>query len=86
SNGQDACVKALLYFMEFSDSKLDINVQNNQGDTPLHISLKWGYTNIVQILIEQDGDPLVCNRRGQTCFDCAHNSKMVEMFSIYKRS
>lgn len=86
SNGHDACVKALLYFMEFSVSKLDINVQNNQGDTPLHISFKWGYTNIVQILIEQDGDPLVCNRRGQTCFDCVHNSKIVETFSAYKKS
>lgn len=85
SNGHDACVKALLYFMEFSDSKLDINVQNNQGDTPLHLSFKWGYSDIVQILIEQDADPLVCNRRGQTCFDCAHNSKMVETFSVYKK-
>lgn len=86
SNGHDACVKALLYFMEFSDSKLNINVQNNQGDTPLHLSFKWGYSNIVQILIEQDGDPLVCNRRGQSCFDCAHNSKIVEEFSSYKKN
>lgn len=85
SNGHDACVKALLYFMEFSYSKLDINVQNNQGDTPLHLSFKWGYSNIVQILIEQDADPLVCNRRRQTCFDCAHNSKMVETFSVCKK-
>ncbi|VVC33012.1 VPS9 domain,Ankyrin repeat-containing domain,Ankyrin repeat [Cinara cedri] len=86
SNGHDACVKALLYFMEFSDSKLNINVQNNQGDTPLHLCFKWGYSSIVQILIEQDGDPLVCNRRGQTCFDCAFNSRMVEIFSIYKKN
>ncbi|XP_022163100.1 ankyrin repeat domain-containing protein 27-like [Myzus persicae] len=86
SNGHDLCVKALLYFMEFSDSKLNINVQNNQGDTPLHLSFKWGYTNVVQILIEQDGDPLVRNRRGQTCFDCAHNSKMVEMFKTNKKN
>lgn len=86
SNGHDACVKALLYFMEFSDSKLNINVQNNQGDTPLHLSFKWGYFSIVKILIEQDGDPLVCNRRGKTCFDCAHNSKMVEIFSTYKKN
>lgn len=84
-NGHDACVKALLYFMEFSDSELNINVQNNQGETPLHLSFKWAYCDIVQILIEQDADPLVCNRRGQTCYDCAHNSKMVEMFSAYKR-
>lgn len=86
SNGHDACVKALLYFMEFSDSKLDINVQNNQGETPLHLSFKWGYSSIVQILIEQDGDPLVSNRRGQSCFDCAHNSKMVKIFSAYKKN
>lgn len=86
SNGHDACVKALLYFMEFSDSKLDINIQNNQGDTPLHLSFKWGYSDIVQILIEQDGDPLVHNRRGQSCFDCAHNSKMVQIFSTHKKT
>lgn len=85
SNGHNACVKALLYFMEFSDSKLDINVQNNQGDTPLHLSFKWGYSDIIQILIEQDADPLVCNRRRQTCLDCAHNSKLVETFSVRKK-
>lgn len=86
SNGHDVCVKALLYFMEFSDSKLNINVQNNQGDTPLHLSFKWGYFNIVQILIEQEGDPLVRNRRGQTCFDCAYNFKMVETISSNKKN
>lgn len=86
SNGHDACVKALLYFMEFSDSKLDINIQNNQGDTSLHLSFKWGYSDIVQILIEQDADPLVLNCRRQTCFDCAHNSKMVKTFSVYKKN
>uniref|UniRef100_A0A2S2Q1I3 Ankyrin repeat domain-containing protein 27 n=1 Tax=Sipha flava TaxID=143950 RepID=A0A2S2Q1I3_9HEMI len=86
SNGHDVCVKALLYFMEFSDSKLDINVQNNQGDTSLHLSFKWGYSSIVQILIEQYADPLVHNRRGQTCFDCAHNTKMIEMFSNHKKN
>lgn len=85
-NGHDACVKALLYFMEFSDSKFDKNIQNNQGDTPLHLSFKWGYSNIVQILIEQDGDPLVRNRRGQTCFDCAHDYKMIETFSVLKKN
>lgn len=86
ANGHEACVKALLYFMEFSDSKLNINIQNNQGETPLHLSFKWGYSEIVQILIEQDGDPLVCNRRGQTCFDCAHNLKLVETFSTSKKN
>ncbi|XP_050431900.1 ankyrin repeat domain-containing protein 27-like [Adelges cooleyi] len=85
SNGQESCVKALLYFMEFSDSTLDINIQNNQGNTPLHLCFKWGYSNLVDILLEQTADPLVCNRRGQTCFDCAHNFKMVEQFSAYKK-
>ncbi|XP_050542500.1 ankyrin repeat domain-containing protein 27-like isoform X2 [Daktulosphaira vitifoliae] len=85
-NSHEACVKALLYFMEFSDLNFDINVQNNQGNTSLHLCFKWGYSNIVEILLEHKGDPTLCNRRGQTCLDCAHNLKMINMFSALKKN
>lgn len=36
------CVKGLV-FSDASRIKLDINAQNERGDTPLHLAAKWGY-------------------------------------------
>lgn len=36
------CVKGLV-FSDVSRIKLDINAQNERGDTPLHLAAKWGY-------------------------------------------
>lgn len=36
------CVKALL-FADKVRTCIDMNAQNNRGDTPLHLASKWGY-------------------------------------------
>ena len=35
------CVKALVYINQ--DDLLDVNSQNDMGDTALHLAAKWGY-------------------------------------------
>ena len=54
NNGHDACVKALIYYSEHQSCPLNLNATNFVGDTPLHMAAKWGFLNIVQILLSYD--------------------------------
>ena len=40
------CVKGLV-FADICRVKLNINAQNERGDTPLHLAAKWGYGKIL---------------------------------------
>lgn len=73
-NGHEACVKALLYFAEHTRWLVDPNLPNGKGDTPLHHASKWGYTGIVEILLEHGAQPRIANRRGQTPLALAHST------------
>lgn len=75
-NGHEACVKALFYFAEHTRWPVDPNLSNINGDTPLHHSSKWGYTGIVEILLEHGAQPRTANRRGQTPLALAHSTKI----------
>ena len=35
----------------------NVNAENYQGFTPLHVASKWGNDNIVSILLKNDADP-----------------------------
>jgi ankyrin repeat protein len=79
NNGHEMCVKALLYFAEYTGSELDANSENTNGDTPLHHAARWGYESIVQILIEYGGRPDVKNKRHLTPMDNAHNPRVSKL-------
>ena len=54
NNGHAACVKALIYYSEHQSCHLNLNAINFAGDTALHMAAKWGFLNIVQILLSYD--------------------------------
>lgn len=78
-NGHSGCVKALLYFSEHMKIHVDIDAQTQLGQTALHYASKWGFSDIVETLLEHSATVGVANRIGATPLKCAHNSKIVKM-------
>nr|XP_054748351.1 ankyrin repeat domain-containing protein 27-like [Lytechinus pictus] len=72
ANGHEECVKALLYSTRPSQ-RVSINAINTRGDTALHLASRWGYANIVSLLIEHGASVEARNRRQETPLMCSHN-------------
>lgn len=78
-NGHLNCAKALLYYSAHLKVKIDRNAQNRMGDTAIHIAAKWGFRDIVEVLLEYGIKTDLENRLGETALDCAHNSHIAAM-------
>lgn len=78
-HGHEDCVKAILYFTEQMRMPLDTSPANINMDTPLHHASKWGYTGIVEILLEHGADIKARNRRGLTPMSIAHNTQVCRL-------
>jgi ankyrin repeat protein len=48
-----------------------IDVQNEEGDTPLHIAAREGHGKVVEFLLESDASLSYRNNAGQTAYECA---------------
>ncbi|KAJ8945242.1 hypothetical protein NQ318_016662 [Aromia moschata] len=83
SNGHENCVKGLIY----SSAEVELNIGNFFGDTPLNLATKWGYLDIVKILLENGASVIVKNKRNQTVVHLAPNYyilKLLEEFAVHK--
>lgn len=77
-NGHEGCVKAILYYAEQIHVKVDLNGITRTGDTALHLAAKWGFSEIVECLLEYGVKVEIPNLWGLTASDCAHNSLIRE--------
>ncbi len=66
---------------------ININQQDKDGDTPLHISIFLANAKIVKMLLENNADPLIIDKWGQTplhriCFSISDNktNDIVDIF------
>uniref|UniRef100_A0A8C8H9X3 VPS9 domain-containing protein n=1 Tax=Oncorhynchus tshawytscha TaxID=74940 RepID=A0A8C8H9X3_ONCTS len=66
------CVKALVYY-DLPTCRL--NIQNDKGDTPLHIAARWGYEGIIEVLLENGASTTIYNKAKDSPLQCALNSK-----------
>ncbi|KAF7989329.1 hypothetical protein HCN44_008003 [Aphidius gifuensis] len=73
----DVCLKTILCY----DKNININSQNNAGDTALHIASKLGYKAIVNTLVECGADRDIKNKRGQTPLTIAHNKIIIKIIN-----
>ncbi|XP_058822885.1 ankyrin repeat domain-containing protein 27-like [Topomyia yanbarensis] len=78
-NGHGGCVKALLYFAEHMKIHVDIDGQTQLGQTALHYASKWGFTDIVDTLLEHSASVNIANRLGATPMKYAHNVRIAKM-------
>ena len=49
--------------------KANINLQNNEGQTPLHYLFAYKYENLAAYLILKGADDTIQNEFGYTCYD-----------------
>ena len=51
------------------DNKVDINVANRNGQTPLHIACKGSNQTLIDIILDLGGDPTIRDKEGKDCLD-----------------
>ncbi|XP_047738721.1 ankyrin repeat domain-containing protein 27-like [Hyalella azteca] len=78
-NGHVSCVKSLLFYAELHGS-IDCMAVDNNGDTPLHLACRWGFQDVIIVLLEQmkDGnyDLMVKNKAGFASTDLCLNREL----------
>jgi len=76
-------VEALRYIVGAFHDKLDLNVQDFQGDTPLHLACRNGLEPIVEILCDGGASP-TCgkNKAGKLPIDEARTHKTYQILNL----
>ncbi len=59
-----------------------INIPDNFGNTPLHVSTYHGHLDMAKVLLTEGADPTLINLRGKTPLKLAYRFKKVEHFLI----
>jgi ankyrin repeat protein len=74
-------VAALLAYFRGS---LQIDIQDQKGDTPLHIASRMGFVEIASLICDEDAcDPLVCvNENGKYPIDVVRSHKVFQVIKI----
>ena len=57
------------------DCGVDPNIQDNNGDTPLHIAARRDYCVVVKLLLNHGADPTIRNKKGRTPRDYGSNCR-----------
>lgn len=72
-NGHVDCVKALLYFAEHTGVRLNVNATNKDGDTPLHLAVKYYYKEVAEILLNYNASVSIKNKHGRNVFELSQS-------------
>ena len=57
------------------DMGADVNLQNKDGDTPLHIAARYEMEYIVKLLLHYNADVNITNKKGETAVNLVKNNK-----------
>ncbi|XP_055998045.1 ankyrin repeat and sterile alpha motif domain-containing protein 1B-like isoform X10 [Ostrea edulis] len=60
-------------------SQIQVNLQNSDGETPLHSAAQYGFTPTVKILLEYNADPTIRNLKDESPLDLAARYGRVEV-------
>ncbi|MGL9718325.1 MAG: ankyrin repeat domain-containing protein [Wolbachia sp.] len=60
----------------------NINVKNEDGNTPLHFTAMKGKVDIAKILLKHNADVNAKNNEGKTALDCAANNNHQELVEL----
>ena len=62
-----------------------INIQNNDGDTPLHFACYYGYSDVVATLMLAEADETITNDGGKTPAQVAERGRHKELVKLVDR-
>lgn len=68
------------------ECKLDVNVRDNYGDTPLHDACKFGHEKIVKLLLEAGADKTIKNNEGKDPITLAQEHDKVAVVELLKKT
>jgi hypothetical protein len=57
----------------------DINIQNLNGQTPLHFAFGFGFSDVGEYLVMKGGDDTIRNRDGLTCYEGLGASELANL-------
>ncbi|XP_062614181.1 uncharacterized protein DDB_G0284459-like [Saccostrea cucullata] len=63
-------------------SQVQVNLQNCDGETPLHSAAQYGFTPTVSILLEHHSDPTIRNLKDESPLDLAARYGRVEVVQL----
>eukprot|EP00978_Attheya_sp_CCMP212_P007044 scaffold16432_cov69-Attheya_sp.AAC.2 len=59
------------YLIESANTKININAQDVEGDTPLHDAAKYGHVKVVEALLKAGADNSIVNHERKLAADLA---------------
>lgn len=68
----------------FLKHKVDVNVCNEEGNSPLHWAVENNHKEIVEVLLEHKDDVRACNKKGNSSLDIAEQNQMQKILKIFK--
>ncbi|XP_065647546.1 ankyrin repeat domain-containing protein 27 isoform X3 [Hydra vulgaris] len=83
SHGHEVCAEYLCSqeCESRSKSKPNLDAVNENQETPLHIASRWGFSNLVYLLVKNGASLTILNKENQTPKDCTLNTKILDLFS-----
>merc|ERR1712233_227982 len=69
-----------------NELKLDVNLQDKNGDTPLHDATRFGHEAVAKLLIDAKTDLSIRNKDGQTPLDVATEYGKVNIVGMLRKS
>jgi len=69
-----------------SECKLNVNVQDNDGDTALHDAAKFGHTTVAQLLVDAGTDITLKNREGRDALAVATEHQKTKIVELLKKA
>lgn len=63
--------------------EIDLDVQDQEGNTPLHLAAAEGFLEIVTMLCEADARVDVVNNCGKTALDVSKDQRIYQVCAVY---
>ncbi|OPL21438.1 hypothetical protein AM593_04781, partial [Mytilus galloprovincialis] len=76
--------KPKVYFYVFAAAGVPVNIQNNDGDTALHMAVRAVSVDAAEALLQCCADPTIRNKMGQTPIDMSDNETITKLLNKFK--